>query len=277
MQSGADEGGVNGAAARLSLVDGAERAVREWLSPSRFREGDRLPPEHQLATMLGISRGTLRSALSRLSESGEIVRHQGSGTFVGRLAGPVGFDRRLLRVETYGMRHSGSAFSVEVMGIERSEVGSAAAGALAIDALERCTCVHRLISVDEVPAVVTYDVFHPDLELPQTSTLRAEFGAGRTVHDVLVLSGSPLTYTRTRIGSLLLGPDGELGRRLGLREPTACLVLEEVVSAGGGRPMIFSRDVLVPGLIELEVLQSAVAPVPEPLPARVATANGAGR
>ena len=78
---------------RPSLVDGAESALRNWLAPGRYRQGDRLPPEHEVAAMLGVSRGTLRSALQRLERSGEIVRRQGSGTFVGRMGCPDGVRR----------------------------------------------------------------------------------------------------------------------------------------------------------------------------------------
>ena len=51
--------------------------------------------------MLGISRGTLRTALQRLEDSGEIVRRQGSGTFVGRVAVPMQLAERLERLEPY--------------------------------------------------------------------------------------------------------------------------------------------------------------------------------
>ena len=84
-----------------SLVDSAEQALRNWLAGGRYRQGDRLPPEHEVAAMLGVSRGTLRSALQRLDESGEIVRRQGSGTFVGRMAVPSALDERLERLEPY--------------------------------------------------------------------------------------------------------------------------------------------------------------------------------
>src|ERR671920_2084599 len=67
-----------------SLVDVAEQALRGWLATGRHRPGERLPPEQELSAHLGISRGTLRTALRRLEESGEIVRRQGSGTYVGR-------------------------------------------------------------------------------------------------------------------------------------------------------------------------------------------------
>ena len=33
---------------RPSLVDAAERALRAWLAPGRFREGDRLPTERRI-------------------------------------------------------------------------------------------------------------------------------------------------------------------------------------------------------------------------------------
>src|SRR5215208_318472 len=67
-----------------SLVDIAEEALRGWLATGRHRLGERLPPEQELSAHLGISRGTLRTALQRLEETGEIVRRQGSGTYVGR-------------------------------------------------------------------------------------------------------------------------------------------------------------------------------------------------
>ena len=53
-----------------SLVDSAEEALHIWLAGGRYRQDDRLPPEHEVATMLGVSRGTLRSALRRLEDRG---------------------------------------------------------------------------------------------------------------------------------------------------------------------------------------------------------------
>ena len=82
-------------APRRSLVDSAEEALRNWLASGRHRLGDRLPPENTLASMLGISRGTLRTALRRLEQTGEIVRRQGSGTFVGKVGRPAGFSEGL--------------------------------------------------------------------------------------------------------------------------------------------------------------------------------------
>src|SRR6185503_17172048 len=87
--------------ARISLVDATETALRERLSPGRARQGDRLPPEKELAETLGVSRGTLRLALERLESNGEIVRRQGSGTYVGRVALGAAFSEGLEVLESY--------------------------------------------------------------------------------------------------------------------------------------------------------------------------------
>jgi GntR family transcriptional repressor for pyruvate dehydrogenase complex len=52
------------------------------LRDGRLRPGDKLPPERELAAMLGISRPSVRQALSALSLIGIIESRQGSGTYV---------------------------------------------------------------------------------------------------------------------------------------------------------------------------------------------------
>jgi GntR family transcriptional regulator len=47
-------------------------------------EGDRLPPERELAVEWGVARMTLRRALDELVTEGLVVRQQGRGTFVAR-------------------------------------------------------------------------------------------------------------------------------------------------------------------------------------------------
>jgi GntR family transcriptional regulator, uxu operon transcriptional repressor len=48
----------------------------------RWKPGDRLPPERQLAEELSVGRSSLRIALSELERRGRIRRHVGQGTFV---------------------------------------------------------------------------------------------------------------------------------------------------------------------------------------------------
>jgi DNA-binding FadR family transcriptional regulator len=66
----------------LSLTDSTARRVAEMISSGSFRPGDRLPPERELATTLGVSRGALREALRTLESVGLLQARVGSGRYV---------------------------------------------------------------------------------------------------------------------------------------------------------------------------------------------------
>lgn len=69
------------------LREQVERQLRDAIASGGLSEGDRLPPEADLAERFGVSRGTLREALMSLVSAGLVVRQAGGtgGTFVGSL------------------------------------------------------------------------------------------------------------------------------------------------------------------------------------------------
>jgi GntR family transcriptional regulator len=262
-----------GQSSRPSLVDGAERALRNWLAPGRYRQGDRLPPEHEVAAMLGVSRGTLRSALQRLEESGEIVRRQGSGTFVGRMTVPTAFGERLERLEPYSsvaQRRGVSLDAVDVT-VRRAAVRSEACAALGLQPDTHATVIDRTLVAGGAPVAVMYDVVHPSIELPEPRLLR-ELRRGRMVLDVLIELGVPITFARTRVEPRLLSGRERSGKQLQIRGATACLELEELIFAGRDDRVAYSRDLFAPGGIEVMVMRS----LDSPAPARVAADPGPG-
>jgi GntR family transcriptional regulator len=259
-------------APRPSLVDGAELALRNWLAPGRYRQGDRLPPEHEVAAMLGVSRGTLRSALQRLEESGEIVRRQGSGTFVGRMAVPAAFGERLERLEPYSsvaQRRGLELRSVDLR-LQRRAVGAEVGEALGLDPAAQAPTISRTLVASGTPIAVMFDVVHPEIELPAEAQLRSALERGRMVLDVLIEGGVPVIFARTRVLPALLTPRERAGRRLGVRRTTAGLELEELIYAGRDDRVAYSRDLFAPGGIEVMVMRS----LESPRPARVAVLRG---
>lgn len=70
-------------------VQVSEMLIRE-IAAGRLLEGEKLPPEREMARGLGIAVGTLRRALADLAEKGLIERRQGSGNYVRAPAGAVG-------------------------------------------------------------------------------------------------------------------------------------------------------------------------------------------
>ena len=120
--------------------------------------------------MLGVSRGTLRSALQRLELSGEVVRRQGSGTFVGRVAIPGAFGERLERLEPSSSvaARRGLALSADGVRVERRPVGTEVASALGIDETVQAPTMARTLLADGAPVAVMLDVVHPEIALPPT-------------------------------------------------------------------------------------------------------------
>ena len=59
----------------------SELLIRD-IAAGRLLDGERLPPERDLAASLGISVGTLRKSLADLEEKGLLKRVQGSGNYV---------------------------------------------------------------------------------------------------------------------------------------------------------------------------------------------------
>jgi GntR family transcriptional regulator len=255
-----------------SLVDSAEQALHNWLAAGRYRQGDRLPPEQEVAVMLGVSRGTLRSALQRLEEEGKIVRRQGSGTFVGHTAIPTTLDERLERLEPYSSvaRRRGLRLSCIDLKIEYRAIGGEAGEALGLSPIAHTVAISRTLVANDAPVAVMFDVVHPSIELPSQERLRRELELGKMVLDVLIERGVPVTYARTRVIPSLTSPRERSGRLLRVRRTTPVLELEELIFAGRDERVAYSRDLFAPGGIDVMVMRS----LESTRPARVAAGRG---
>ncbi|MDR7419489.1 MAG: GntR family transcriptional regulator, partial [Armatimonadota bacterium] len=58
--------------------------IRLGIAQGTWAVGDTLPSEEDLCARLGVSRGTVRQALGRLTQEGLLVRHRHKGTIVAR-------------------------------------------------------------------------------------------------------------------------------------------------------------------------------------------------
>lgn len=72
--------------------------LREMIHRGELRPGDRLPPERDLARLLGVSRPTLRAGIRSLAAVGVLQSRQGAGTFVVKADGPPSLDSSPLRL-----------------------------------------------------------------------------------------------------------------------------------------------------------------------------------
>ncbi|UZE46697.1 FadR family transcriptional regulator [Rhodopseudomonas sp. P2A-2r] len=98
IDKSADPSGVPtppAARAAGSLVDKVYGQLVQRIASGEYPPDQKLPGEHDLASLLNVSRPVVRDALSRLREEGLIYSRQGSGSFVHARAEhrPLGFAR----------------------------------------------------------------------------------------------------------------------------------------------------------------------------------------
>lgn len=67
---------------RTPLYLKVEKEILEKIKSGEYKPGDRIPPELELQRIFGVSRITIRQAISKLVEAGFLKRRRGKGTFV---------------------------------------------------------------------------------------------------------------------------------------------------------------------------------------------------
>jgi GntR family transcriptional regulator len=250
---------------KASLVDIAEEALRSWLATGRHRPGERLPPEQELSTHLGISRGTLRTALQRLEDTGEIVRRQGSGTYVGR-AVSTSLDEGLEKLVSYSAlaRERGVKLEVGDLRVEERPLRAETADIFALPADTPATQVTRVLLMDGEPGAWMRDVVHPSVELPSVARIKSMLEKGEMVLDILLKQGVPVAYTRAHITARVLTKRDRIGKALDVEDPVAALEIDHVTCTAEGAPVEHSKDIFLPRSLDLHVMRwlEDMPPVP---------------
>lgn len=263
MSSAADPAAIR--EAKPSLVDIAEDALRAWLATGRHRPGERLPPEQELSAHLGISRGTLRTALQRLEKSGEIVRRQGSGTYVGR-APSTRLDEGLERLISYSelARRRGVKLELGQLEVEEAPIGAELGALFGLPQETAALTITRMLLMDGLPGAWMRDVVHPEVEPPAAPVLRAALERGDMVLDVLLSLGVPVAYTRAHIAGRMLTGRDRVGKALQVSGTVAAVEIDHVTSTSEGSPLMHSSDIFLPGSIDLHVMRwlEDLPPVP---------------
>lgn len=260
-----------------SLVDRAEDTLRGWLSAGRHRPGERLPPEQELSAQLGISRGTLRGALQRLEESGEIIRRQGSGTYVGQ-PGPHGLEEGLEALVPYSdlAERQGVKLKLKELKISERRLGPALAQRFGCDEDESATTVERVLLLDGVPGAHMLDVVGPDVPLPSRSGFRSALRRGKMVLDVLLAQGVAVAFARAHIKPRLVRGSDAIGKALQLHGSTGALELEYHMCTGKGETVQYSVDIFLSGGLDLYVIRGMDERPPVPTIGRGVDAAGNG-
>ena len=232
-----------------------ERSIEDLLIRGRYRSGDRIPPEAELVESLGVSRSTVRAGLARLVERGLLEKRQGSGTFLVRPPEGAKLRNGLERLETYTVHAERLGLELDSRDLRIETVGADAeeAATLEVPRGSGLARVRRTLLVDGEPAAWMLDVVPEDII--SAERVRERFRPEAMLLDLLVSEGVPIGFSKLQIDAELIGPDDDVGATLGLESPSAALSLIETMYLTGGRPAQWSRNVFLPGNLDLHVVR----------------------
>lgn len=83
---------------RTITAEGVVAELKEMIHRGELKSGDRLPPERDLAKLLGVSRPTLRAGIRSMTAVGVLQSRQGAGTFVAMAEDSPTLDSSSLRM-----------------------------------------------------------------------------------------------------------------------------------------------------------------------------------
>ncbi len=232
-----------------SLTEQVRQHIKQLIVDDGFEDG-RIPPETELATELGVSRTTVRDALSRLEHEGAIVRRQGAGTFVN----PHGLriKTRLEEMWSYEemLKDHGFTPSVKVISVDMELPTADTAQALGLEDDQQVLAMEKVFYEDDEPVVLTYNFVPAGLIDGEVKARDAKVPIFEFLEQQ---TGSQLSHYVSEIVPVLLTK--EWAELLGSEPGTAAISFDETGFTTEGQPLVHARSMFRDDLLRLGVMR----------------------
>jgi GntR family transcriptional regulator len=219
---------------RVPLYARVLEALRSDLAAGVWRPGDQMPTEPDLMGRFGVSRITIRQALSELVHAGVLYRRSGKGTFVTQpkieqeLHALTGFVEDMIAL---GMRAT-----ARVVSVERVPADATVAQYLEVPQGRQVLRIERVRLGNDEP--LSFDVTY----LPPALGERVA-REDLSVHPIFTLLedkyGIPLGYADYRIHAATA--DAHVARQLEIARGAPVLVIERMAYSDNGTPLDCER------------------------------------
>lgn len=141
--------------------------LKRSIYDGEFNEENKLPSEEELVAEIGVSRGTVRKAVSQLVDEGVLEKIQGKGTFVVQEKISYPFAQELISYAE-SMENMGLDFSTEVLNFNKIMPDLEIKERLSLEDNEQVFYMVRRRCVNKKPAILLYNWISakqcPDLE-----------------------------------------------------------------------------------------------------------------
>jgi GntR family transcriptional regulator len=232
---------------RATMVARTRDGLLRDLLDGAYPHGAKLPNEDDLAQRFGVSRATVREAVSGLVEAGYVTRRHGSGTYV---TGTLPRRHALDMSVSYTRMIAEAGMEPGLVIIDRNEhpASAAEADALQVPVGEPLLAVERIRTADGRPVVYSVD------RLPRGY---APAGAGleASLYALLERGGHAVQAASARLVPVVA--DNRQAELLKVEPGTPLLHIDQVDVDRSGRPVMLSAEWHVADAFELHVNRRA--------------------
>lgn len=235
-----------------SLTDQAKAYIKQRIVNDEFQDG-RIPSETELASELGVSRTTIRDALSRLENEGAVYRRQGSGTYVNNPG--LQIKTRLEEIWSYEsvLRDHGYTPSTRILSVQIVAADEQQAESLGIAHGDGLVTVEKLFLEDQEPVILAINQV-PERLLAES--LNASVWS-EPVYEVLSKYGQQrLSYYLSEIVPVMAGE--ELAHTLHVEPNKPLISFTEVGFNDENEPILLATSFIRDDLLRLRLIRRKV-------------------
>lgn len=207
--------------AEIPLYRHIEEDLLSQITEGDLQPGDVIPPERELCEHYGVSRITVRRAISELETRGYVRRHQGKGTFVSRTR----IQREMGRLLSFSeeMQAQGHVPGSKLLNLQHRPADKSIASLLQVREGEPIWIVERLrLADDEVVSLsISYLHLPPDVYLTPL-----ELNGDSSLWSLLASKGVRITEGNTTVRATVA--DSHYAELLDVEEGEPLLVREGV-------------------------------------------------
>lgn len=223
---------------KQSLAEQVREIIKEMIENEEFGESGQMPPEENLASILGVSRITIRDALANLELGGYIFRIHGKGTFanyrVAKIKSRLSYATEFTRL----IKESGFVPSVGHCQVKKILAGHKTAQKLDCSVGDEIFLIEKLFLADSSPAVYCTNAIHAKFLDDSILGMNLE----QPVFDLLsVFQFPPIAYDIVEI--IPITADQKYASLLSCPLNSPLLLLEAIVYEKNQTPLMFNKEV----------------------------------
>ncbi len=212
--------------------------IRDGVRAQRFKAGERLPSESEIARRFSTTRATVARALQELTYEGLIRRRAGSGTYVG--GGEQGYVDAVAMNEVQGQEDrlaaAGEPLTYQMLRWEPGQAEEAAATALGFAPGADVWELERLRQSGGAPIAIEHRVIPAET----ARLMQRDWLETLSIQEVLTRCiGIRIGRIENRIRAATAGP--RLAKALDVARSDALLVREHVIYDALGRPILWGH------------------------------------